>query len=60
MSNNQEKLNALIEELTTLGEDRESLSLWIDLFGTLDEPQRGALLENLEKERGELLKIPAK
>lgn len=60
MSNTKQNLNSLIDELVVLGEDRESLSLWNDIFDILEESEQIELITNLEKEREQLAHLITK
>ncbi len=46
----KDHLQSLISKLIDLGEDKESLEIWPDLFDTLNEEQQAALILNMEDE----------
>ncbi len=54
MLNTKEQLKALIDELVALGEDQESLLIWVDMFDALDMAEQKSLFVNLEREKEEL------
>ena len=60
MPNAKEELDILIADLVKLGEDPVSLSHWTHLFAILEPAEQVALLENLQKERTELLELAEK
>lgn len=60
MSNTKQNLNILIDELVVLGEDKESLFLWKDIFDILEESEQIELIVNLEKERDQLTGLMTK
>lgn len=53
-TNSKEYLEKLITDLCKEGEDKEELSLWLNLYDTLNESERMALINNLEKELKDL------
>lgn len=50
-------LEKLISELVKNGEDKEELSMWIDLYDILSPEERETLIGNLEKELRDLQKL---
>ena len=57
MPNTKEQLKVLIDELVMLGEDQESLLIWVDMFDALDVAEQKALFVNLEREKETLAKL---
>jgi hypothetical protein len=58
--NRQEQKNELcemVDKLISLGEDKDELSFWIEIFDTLDSDARNKLLDNLKKEVADLEKL---
>ncbi|OGJ09449.1 hypothetical protein A2356_01205 [Candidatus Nomurabacteria bacterium RIFOXYB1_FULL_39_16] len=53
----KEYLEKLIADLVKNGEDKEELSMWVDLYDLLSPEEREALVHNLEKELGDLQKL---
>jgi len=49
-NNSKEYLEKLVVELCKEGEDKEELSLWVDLYDALTEDERTKIIFNLEKE----------
>ena len=61
MTFTKEHLNKLIQELVLLGEDEESLLIWVDMFDAMEESEQQALFKNLEEEKkmlSELASVP--
>jgi len=50
MDNVIQKLNNLVQRLIELGEGREELNFWQQLFPHLTSQEQGELIQNLEKE----------
>jgi hypothetical protein len=50
----KEYLEELIEKLVKAGEDKEELSLWVELYDVLTEEERAKIIANLEKELQDL------
>lgn len=50
----KEYLEKIIIELCKIGEDKEELSMWIDLYDALSGEERVTLIGNLEKELKDL------
>jgi hypothetical protein len=48
------EFDRLVSGLVSLGEDREELTFWSDIFETLDDDQKHELIANLSKELGDL------
>ncbi len=46
----KEYLKKLTTELVKIGENKEELSMWIDLYDLLSTEERNTLINNLEKE----------
>jgi hypothetical protein len=53
-TNSKENLEKLIDELCNVGEDREELTLWLNLYDILSEEEKSTLVANLEKELKQL------
>ncbi len=51
---NQQDFNQLIQKLTDLGEDKNELELWQNLFPDLEEEEKKELIKNLEDELKQL------
>ncbi|NTU98554.1 hypothetical protein HGA64_00915 [Candidatus Falkowbacteria bacterium] len=51
------ELQELINDLVSLGEDKEELDFWSDFFETLDDEERQKLFSNLRKEKEDLEKL---
>ena len=52
----KEYLEKLITELCENGEDKDELSMWILLYDAMSDDEKKCLIENLEKELGDLKK----
>ena len=50
MSLEKEKLENIIKKLTDLGEDKQELKFWQEIFDDLKEEEKQNLLNNLEEE----------
>lgn len=46
----EQTIKELINQLILLGDDREELFFWVDLYPHLDRDEQGELKENLENE----------
>jgi hypothetical protein len=46
---------SLIDQLVNLGEDRDELQLWADMYPNLSDDERDQLRKNLETELEELI-----
>ena len=58
MSNiSKQHLEELIKDLVIEGEDSQELSLWIDLYDTMEDTEKIELINNLENELKELQKL---
>lgn len=53
----KEYLEKIITELVKNGEDKEELSVWIELYDILSPPELEKLINNLEKELKDLRKL---
>ncbi|MFA5999838.1 MAG: hypothetical protein WC783_02565 [Candidatus Paceibacterota bacterium] len=53
-NNSKEYLEKLINDLCKEGEDKDELTLWLNLYDALTEDERTALIDNLEKELQQL------
>lgn len=51
---NQEEFDQLIQKLIALGEDKDELGLWQNLFSTLKDEEKMELIKNLEEELKQL------
>ena len=50
----KEYLEKLVADLMKSGEDKEELSMWVDLYDLLSPEERETLVNNLEKELRDL------
>lgn len=50
MSKTKEEINKLVEELVSLGEDKDELNVWIELYELMPEENRVELANNLQSE----------
>ena len=50
----KENLAKIIGELSQVGENRDELNLWLNLYDILTDVERNTLFTNLEKELGQL------
>ena len=50
----KENLEKLIEQLIELGEDKNELEIWKNIFPDLDDEEKTKLLKNLEDELNQL------
>jgi len=59
MSDNlsKEYIHKIIEELVSLGEDKEELSLWLTMYEAMIPEEQKKLVKNLEDELEELQKL---
>ena len=53
-NNSKEYLENIIANLCKKGEDKEELSMWIDLYDAMSPEEQKSLIENLEKELKDL------
>ncbi|MFZ3011946.1 MAG: hypothetical protein WA060_03055 [Minisyncoccia bacterium] len=53
----KEYLQKLITDLVKNGEDKEELSVWLDLYDLLSPEERTTLVGNLEKELKDLQEL---
>jgi hypothetical protein len=53
----KEYLEKLITDLVGAGEEKEELSIWIDLYDILSSEERNKLVHNLEKELKDLQEL---
>lgn len=51
---NQQDFNQLAQKLTALGEDKNELELWQNLFPDLNDEEKIELIKNLENELKQL------
>lgn len=53
----KQELLEIIARLVELGESADELSFWVNLFETMEDPQRLKLLHNLSEELAALKKL---
>ena len=54
---NKDELKSVIEKLCTLGEDRDELNYWLDIYDDLEPADQETVANNLKKELEDLQKL---
>ena len=53
----REQLEKLIHKLSSLGEDKSEMELWLKIFQDLDSTEQADLIRNLQKELQQLERL---